>query len=139
MTNAVFCLLAPCPTGGVALAGMQACYVERLMLSDISLLNDWSCSLILRAFCSNGDSRDSTVSVAIAAVAMRSMPSTSDRINCSSSSIDTYTGVFLKSRSLQRFALPYRTICLPHAIRPRHALPMGGSFFWVSFRSLSRR
>ena len=81
----------------VALNSMHVCYRERLVLSDISLFNNWSCSLIHRARRSNGDSEESTVSVAMAAVTMCSMPSKSVRINCSSSSKDSYTGVFLKS------------------------------------------
>src|SRR4029434_8766612 len=80
-------------------------------------VNNWSCSLIARALTDDVDSGDGMVSVAIVAVTMRSMPSKSVCINCSSSSKDTYTEVFLKSRSLQRFALPYRTIYLPRAIR----------------------
>ena len=85
---------------------MHACYVIRLLLWDISLLNNWSCSLILRACRSKGDAGDSTVSVAMAAVTMCSMPSKSVRINCSSSSKDTYTGVFLKSQYRLGFAHP---------------------------------
>ena len=90
-----------CWVSPVTLDSMHACYVERLMLSVISLLNNWSCSLIHRACCSNGDSGEGTVSVAIEAVAMCSMPSKSVRINCSSPSKDSYTGVFLTSRSIQ--------------------------------------
>jgi hypothetical protein len=101
----------------VALNGMQVCYMERstlcCILWDTSLLNNWSCSLIHRACRSNGDSGDSTVSVAMASVIMCSMPSKSVRINCSSSSKDTYTAIFLESQYGQKCALSYRNIRLP--------------------------
>jgi hypothetical protein len=96
-----------------ALNGMQVCYMERLLLWDISLLNNWSCSLIHRVCRSHGDSGDSTVSVAMAAVTMCSMPSKSVRINCSSSSKDSYTAVFLESQDGQKCTLSYRNIRLP--------------------------
>lgn len=97
----------------VALNGIHVCYMERLLLWDISLLNNWSCSLIHRACRSNGDSGGSTVSVAVAPVTMRSMPSKSVRINCSSSRKDSYTAVFLESQYGQKCTLSYRNIRLP--------------------------
>jgi len=44
------------------------------MFSDISLLNNWICSLIVRALSAHRDSVDGVVSIAIVAVTMRSMP-----------------------------------------------------------------
>jgi hypothetical protein len=90
--------------------------MERLLLWDISLLNNWSCSLIHRACRSTGDAGESTVSVAMAAVTVCSMPSKSVRINCSSSSKDTYTAIFLESQDGQKYTLSYRNIRLPQEL-----------------------